>query len=144
MSGTSGLSACKGARNPIRRMKITTAVAKPAVAGTMKAFSAFSKRTKKILEQRTTRMRCFLGNSNPEFQRQIARSFPGSNLRQQLLSLLQRRVLAPAQSTELQMPADGMHLRPGHRAVQIRREQRFCLCTRHGIASLVLPRIETR
>src|SRR6266699_183507 len=36
MSGTSGLSACKGARNPIRRMKITTAVAKPAVAGTMK------------------------------------------------------------------------------------------------------------
>src|SRR5438445_320272 len=48
MSGTSGLSACKGARNPIRRMKITTAVAKPAVAGTMKAFSAFSKRTKKF------------------------------------------------------------------------------------------------
>src|SRR5438445_9354216 len=89
-------------------------------------------------------MRRFLGCCNQEIQRQVSRSTPGANLRQQLLSLLQRNVFAPAQSTELQMLTNCMHLRAGHRAVQIWREQRLCLGTRHGITSIVLPRIETR
>ena len=54
---------------------------------------------------------------------------------QQLLHLSQRNVLLLAGFAAIQMLADRLHLQAGHRAIQIRREQRFGLATCHGITS---------
>src|SRR5579863_8934121 len=47
LNGTSALLACKGnARKPNKTPKISTAVAKPTMAGNMNAFNEFSSRTR--------------------------------------------------------------------------------------------------